>query len=336
MNSYNKKFKALVVRRKDNKTFNYKVETRDLNELKKNNILIKVFYSSINYKDGMSCLGNPAITRRFPHTPGVDAAGIIEESDNKEFKKGEKVIVIGFPLGMNISGGFGEYIYVPKEWVLKLNFNLSFEECMAFGTAGYTAGLAVQKIYENYLILERKEFIISGVTGGCGSFAAAILKKLGASITGISRRTSNLKGDYKDFYFDKIIDTHKFIETNKQNLSKPQWDGGLDFVGGKVFVAMLKNIKIHGHVTSAGNAFSSEINTNLLPFILRGLTLHGVNAEENLKKEKEFLWNKLSNEWKPKNFKTLYKVITLEELPSYMKLFIEGKTYGRIVIKHKN
>ena len=142
----NKEFNALVVRRNEDNKFIYKVEKKLLSSLKKDNLLIKVYYSSINFKDVMSCKGNPSITKTFPHTPGLDATGIVLESENAKFKPGEKVLIIGFPLGMNISGGFGEYIYCPAEWVQKVDFNLSFEEITAYGTAGYTSALSINKI----------------------------------------------------------------------------------------------------------------------------------------------------------------------------------------------
>ncbi len=329
-------FNALVVRRNQDKKFSYNVEKKLLSSLKKDDLLIKVYYSSLNYKDGMSCQGNPSITRKFPHTPGVDAVGIVEESKNSKFKPGENVLIIGFPLGMNISGGFGEYIYSPAEWVQKVDYKLSFEEIMAYGTAGYTSALAINKIIKKHGAIKNKKFLVSGITGGCGIFTAAILKKLGAKVTGISRKVSFFD-DYKDkLIFDNCIETNQFIKERKQNLSMPSWDGGFDFIGGKTLDAILKSVKINGDVTAAGLVESSKIETNLLPFVLRGVTLHGINTEENLRNNSEFFWNKLCNEWKPKSFNNLYKVIDLKDLPSYINLFLQSKIIGRIVVKHSH
>ena len=331
-----KEFNALIVRRNEDKQFTYKIEKKSISSLIKKEILIKVYYSSINYKDGMSCLGNPSITRKFPHTPGVDAVGVVEKSLNPEFKLGDQVLIIGFPLGMNISGGFGEYIYAPSEWVQKINFNLSFEEIMAYGTAGYTSALAIEKIISKYGEIKNKSFLVSGISGGCGSFTAAILNKLGAKVTGITRKKSLLDDLKNKLYLDNLLESNKFILDRKQNLSLPRWDGGFDFVGGKTLDAILKSVKINGDVTAAGIVESSQIETNLLPFILRGITLHGINTEENLKIKSKPLWNRLSKEWKPINFTDLYKVIELEDLPFYIELFLQSKIIGRIVVKHNH
>ncbi len=331
-----KEFNALIVRRNEDKNFTYKIEKKLISSLKRKDLLIKVYYSSLNYKDGMSCLGNPSITRKFPHTPGVDAVGVVEESVDSEFKSGDKVLIIGYPLGMNISGGFGEYVYSPPEWVQKINFDLTFEEIMAYGTAGYTSALAIEKIISKYGQIKNKTFLVSGITGGCGIFTAGILNKLGAKVTGISRKVSLLDDLKNKLSLENLIETNQFIAERKQNLSLPSWDGGFDFIGGNTLDAILKSIKVNGDVTTAGIVESSRIETNLLPFILRGVTLHGINTEENLRNKTKLLWNKLSNEWKPKNFDDLYKVIELKDLPFYMDLFLQSKIIGRIVIKHNH
>lgn len=331
-----KEFNALIVRRNEDKQFTYKIEKKFISSLIKKEILIKVFYSSINYKDGMSCMGNPSITRKFPHTPGIDAVGIVEKSLNPDFKNGDKVLIIGFPLGMNISGGFGEYIYAPSEWVQKINFNLSFEEIMAYGTAGYTSALAIEKIISKYGEIKNKSFLVSGISGGCGIFTAGILNKLGAKVTGLSRKISLLDDLKNKLSLDNLLETNQFILDRKQNLSLPRWDGGFDFVGGKTLDAILKSVKINGDVTAAGIVESSQIETNLLPFILRGITLHGINTEENLKIKSKPLWSKLSDEWKPINFTDLYRVIELKDLPFYIDLFLQSKIIGRIVVKHNH
>lgn len=331
----NQIFNALVIRKNQNKNFSFKIEKKHINELPDGDILIRVLYSSINYKDGMSCSGNPAITRKFPHTPGIDAAGLVESSNCKDFIIGEKVFIIGYPLGMSISGGFGEYIRVPKNWVRKIDFNLSFEEVMGYGTAGFTAALSIEKISSKYKTYKNIKTIISGISGGCGSIAAGILTKMGAEVTGISRRKDDLYQLNEVIGIKKIIDVKSLITENKQNLAIPRWDLGIDFVGGQILKQILKMIKINGDVTTAGMANSSQIETSILPFILRGITLYGINAEESLDFYSERIWDKLSNEWKPINFSNMYQVINSEELPKYLNLYLNNKIIGRIVVKHK-
>ena len=331
----NNMFNALVVRKNSNKSFSFKIEKKSINDLPEGDVLIKVLYSSINYKDGMSCLGNPAITRKFPHTPGIDAAGFVESSNCEDFMIGEKVFIIGYPLGMSISGGFGQYIRVPKNWVRKINFDLSLEEVMAYGTAGFTAALSIDKILSKYKDLKNIKTVISGISGGCGSIAAGIMNKIGFEVTGISRRTEDLK-EFKEFTgITRIIDVNDFINENKQNLAIPRWDFGIDFVGGEILKQILKMIKINGDVTTAGMANSSQIETSILPFILRGITLHGINTEESLNIYSAKIWDKLSKEWKPNNFSNMFKVINLDELPEYLNLYLNNKIIGRVVVKHK-
>ncbi|WP_269622657.1 YhdH/YhfP family quinone oxidoreductase [Prochlorococcus marinus] len=331
----NKRFKALVVRRSIEKDYSFKLEDKNLSELPDKELLVRVYYSSINYKDGMSCLGNPSITRRYPHTPGVDAVGVVEESNNSEYKIGDKVIVITYPLGMNISGGFGEYIRVPSQWVQKLDFNLNMEEVMAFGTAGFTAALAIYKILNRIDTFNQKDFIVSGVTGGCGSITASILNKLGANVTGVIRQ-NKLKNDFLEILqLKETIHYDTFINNTKQNLAIPKWDGGFDYVGGIILNSIIKSIRTNGNVTIAGMVNSSSLNTSLLPFFLRGITLYGINAEESSFSLRSEIWHLLSSSWKPNNLNKLYKVVELNDLPETLHEYLEGKVTGRIVIQHE-
>src|SRR3972149_4138231 len=190
------KFKALIVNEKNGK-FTREISTKSLNDLPAGDVLIKVKYSSLNYKDALSATGNKGVTRKYPHTPGIDAAGIVEESASNLFKEGDEVIVTGYDLGMNTSGGFAEYIRVPEEWVVKLPKGLSLKESMMLGTAGFTAGLSVYKL-EQTGIDNEGEIIITGATGGVGSLALALLAKLGYNVV-----TSTRKKD-KEYYLKQL------------------------------------------------------------------------------------------------------------------------------------
>lgn len=288
----------------------------------------------------MSCDGHPAVTRRFPHTPGIDASGIIEESNSPDFCKGEKVIVVSCAMGMNLAGGFGQYISVPAKWVMKLDDNLSLAESMAYGTAGYTAALSIEAILKNTSKLNtlnnnaeiyNSQVIVSGATGGIGCIATAMLSQLGYSITAV---TGNLdaKNILTDIGASEILDRSELEAKSGQNLFTPKWDSAIDVAGGQILSNVLKMIKDNGLVVATGMAKDTHFDANVLPFILRGITLIGINAENTSMQYREQVWRKMSTIWKPSNFKKLYQTISLQDLPEFMNKGNQNKPFGRTII----
>ena len=322
------KYKALVTT-EDNKTFNNSVQVKSLDFLPDNNTLIKVKYSSLNYKDALSASGNKGVTRSYPHTPGIDAAGIIEETSSKKFKKGDEVIVTGYDMGMNTFGGFGEFIKVPEEWIIKKPSNLSLSESMAFGTAGLTAGLCLRKLLQHGLKPDDGKVFVSGVTGGVGIISLMLFSKLGFEVTAITGKMNE-----KDFLIDlganEVIDRNDLDVDLVSPLQKPIYSGGIDAVGGKILSNLICSTNQRAAIACCGMVGGLSLDTSIFPFILRGLSLFGIDSAESLLKVKEEVWQSFSTDWKLENIDQNIKNISLDELPIEIEKILKGKQIGRV------
>ncbi len=321
------KYKALLV---EESIEGFKKEIRELplKELDTNDILIRVNYSALNYKDALSASGNKGVTKEYPHTPGIDAVGVVKRSNCKDFKEGDEVIVTSYDLGMNTSGGFGEYISVPKEWVIPLPKNLSQREAAAIGTAGLTAAIAVKKLITNSL-KEGGRVLVTGASGGVGSFSVKLLSHLGFNVTAFSRSEKNYEF-LKSLGATEVINE---IETNeKRPLLKPKFDSALDVVGGKILAELLKQIKQEGSVAICGLVDSFTLNTTVFPFILRGVNLLGVDSAIYPYEQRVELWEKLSNDWKI-DIEDFVDEKSFEMLPDLLDSMLKGETRGRVIIK---
>jgi putative YhdH/YhfP family quinone oxidoreductase len=325
----NIEYKALVVE-EINGEFIQSIQTLSTRNLPEGDVLIRVHYSSLNYKDALSATGNKGVTKKYPHTPGIDAAGIVELSKSEHFQPGDKVIVTGYDLGMNTSGGFGQYIRVPDEWVVKLPDGLSLKESMIIGTAGFTAGISVLRLSELIQPVDGK-ILVSGATGGVGSVSLSLLSKLGYETVSITGKES--EHDFlKSLGSTEIIARDVFLTPDKRPLLSAQYAGAIDTVGGTVLENILKTLKLLGAVTTCGSVSSTQLNTTVFPFILRGITLIGISAQNYPKPVRKVLWEKLSNEWKPDNLLELYSEIKLDEVISHINQMIDGKLKGRTII----
>lgn len=328
-----KTFKALYI---SQEAGDLKKLIKELNiaDLPENDVLIKVSYSSLNYKDALSAYGNKGVTRKFPHVPGIDAAGIVVKSNTPEFKEGDSVLVTGFDLGMNTWGGFGEYISVPRAWVVALPQGLSLKESMSFGTAGLTAGLSVEKILGGGITPEHGAIIVSGATGGVGSMATAIMSKLGFEVVAISGKSEN------DFLTStlgakQILNRDEFIEKyNNKPLSSSDFAAGIDNVGGPTLSGILKAVRQYGMITCCGNVSSAELNTTIFPFILRGITLAGIDSALAPIALRKKVWQSLATEWKPMHLDEMIQEIGLDDLPEKLDDLLQGKAIGRYVLRH--
>ena len=322
------KYKALVTI-EDNKTFNNSVQVKSLDFLPDNNTLIKVKYSSLNYKDALSASGNKGVTRSYPHTPGIDAAGIIEETSSKKFKKGDEVIVTGYDMGMNTFGGFGEFIKVPEEWIIKKPSNLSLSESMAFGTAGLTAGLCLRKLLQHGLKPDDGKVFVSGVTGGVGIISLMLFSKLGFEVTAITGKMNE-----KDFLIDlganEVIDRNDLDVDLVSPLQKPIYSGGIDAVGGKILSNLICSTSQRAAIACCGMVGGLSLDTSIFPFILRGLSLFGIDSAESLLEVKEEVWKSFSSDWKLENIDQNIKNISLDELPTEIEKILKGKQIGRV------
>ena len=323
-------YKALITS-EENKTFINSIEKKNIDDLPDNDTLVKVKFSSLNYKDALSASGNKGVTRNYPHTPGIDAAGVIEKTSGNRFKEGDEVIVTGYDMGMNTFGGFGEYIKVPQEWIIKKPDNLSLSESMAFGTAGLTAGLCLRKLLAHGLKPEDGNVFVSGVTGGVGIISLMLFNKLGFNVTAITGKL-----DQEDFLksigADQVIDRNTLDSDLISPLQKPIYSGGIDAVGGKILANLICSTSQRAAIACCGMVGGVSLDTSIFPFILRGLSLFGVDSAESLIEVKEEVWSNFSSVWKLESIDENIKDISLEELPNEIEKILKGKQIGRVRI----
>lgn len=307
------------------------IRTLDTTGLPVGEVFIRVLFSSLNYKDALSATGNRGITKRYPHTPGIDACGTVIVSNSLDFKEGDTVIVHGYDLGMNTPGGFGQYIRVPAEWVFHLPDGLSPAESMALGTAGFTAALAVYKMELNGQKPADGPILVTGASGGLASLAINILSMKGYKIIAATAKKEESPYLY-EIGVTEIISRAEVNDESGKHLLSPRWAGAIDTVGGNILVTALKACQKHGNVVSTGNANSWELPGTVFPFILNGVNLLGVDSATSEKPLRLLLWHNLANEWKPKALSKISQLITLKELPERINLMLHGKVKGRTVI----
>ncbi|MEI6752415.1 MAG: YhdH/YhfP family quinone oxidoreductase [Paludibacter sp.] len=322
-------YKAFVIHEKDG-NFHQEIKVLSTNTLPVGDVLVRVHYSSVNYKDALSSIGNKGVTKNYPHTPGIDASGVVEYSNCEFYKSGDKVIVTGYDLGMNTAGGFGQYIRVPSEWLVKLPDGLTLKESMILGTAGFTAGISVLRLTE-LVKPEHGKVIVSGATGGVGSIALSLLSKLGYQSVAVSAKQSEYEY-LNNLGASEIIPRLEFQEMEKKPILSAKYAGGIDTVGGPILENILKTLLPLGAVTTCGSVSASNINVSVFPFILRGITLIGVSSQNYPKELRQILWEKLSKEWKLDNLLNLYTEISLDDLKANIDLILEGKLKGRTIV----
>ncbi len=326
------KYRALETTEND-KLFENSIVEKDISSLPEHDTLIKVKFSSLNYKDALSASGNKGVTRNYPHTPGIDAAGIIVETTGNKFKSGDEVIVTGYDMGMNTCGGFGEYIKVPQEWIVKKPENLSLSESMAFGTAGLTAGLCLRKLLMHGLKPEDGEVFVSGVTGGVGIISLMLFNKLGFEVTAITGKL-NQKGLLKDLGAKKIIDRNELDLDLISPLQKPIYSGGIDAVGGKILSNLVCMTSQRAAIACCGMVGGLSLDTSIFPFILRGLSLFGIDSAESLIDTKKEVWQNFASSWKLEMIDDNIKNISLDELPTEIDKILKGEQIGRVRIAY--
>ena len=324
-------FKALVISENPEKKYIREITQRQIADLPAGEILVKVHYSSLNYKDALSSIGNKGVTRNYPHTPGIDAAGVIEQSDTPDFKVGEEVIVTSYDLGMNTAGGLAEYIRVPAKWVVRLPKGMSMREAMIHGTAGFTAGLCINALINNGLTPEKGKVLVTGSTGSVGTMAVAILKKLGFEVTAVTGK-SEASELLKQIGASEIISREAMNDTSGRPMLKSVYAGVVDTVGGNILATALKSLTYGGAVAACGLVNSPELHTSVFPFILRGNTLFGIDSAECPMPLRQQIWQKLANEYKPEDVESLADEMTLEEVPAQLDRILNGGNIGKSLI----
>ncbi len=325
-------FKALVTREIRDGFYDSQVETREIDSLPKGELLVRVHYSSLNYKDALSASGNRGVTRNFPHTPGIDAVGIIENSSSDNFKTGDEVLITGYDLGMGTSGGFSEYVRVPSDWAVKLPPALGMRNAMIFGTAGLTAMLCIEKLQSVGISPDKGDVLVTGATGGVGSICVTILNALGYRVLASSGKID--KASFlSDLGASMVIDRETLSEQSSRPLKKEAWAAAIDTVGGDTLSNVLKSIRYGGAVSCCGLVSSPEFATSIMPFIIRGVSLLGVDSVQLPIAVKQAVWDKLANQCDDLPLERLATEITMDELPAYIDRILNGQMVGRVVVK---
>ena len=326
--------KAFVVEKVGEDEFKSSIQDVETPKCEKNEVVIKVTYSSLNYKDALSSVGNPGVSKHFPHITGIDVAGTVFESTSPIFKVGERVLVTGYDMGMNSNGGHAQYVKIPASWVARIPDAISDREIMTFGTAGLTAALSVNELIENGIKPESGDILVTGATGGVGSIAIAILSKLGYNITAISGKKERI--DFlKKIGANEVILREEFEEESKKTLLREKYAGVVDTVCGKILANARKQIKYDGVATCCGLTSSHELNTNVFPFILRGVRLIGIDSVECKLEKKQAAWEKLASRWKINSLNSIINEISLDEIKAAYEHLLSGKAVGRYVVKIK-
>jgi putative YhdH/YhfP family quinone oxidoreductase len=327
-------FKALRITETPAGKFERNIIEREIDDLPAGEVLIRVHYSALNYKDALSATGNKGITKKYPHTPGIDAAGVVEISRNAGFATGEEVIVTGYDLGMNTDGGMAEYIRVPGQWIVPKPTEYTLKECMIIGTAGFTAASALYKMQLLGQLPADGPIVVTGSTGGVGSMAVTILAKAGYEVIAVTGKKEVT--EYLQHLGATRLESRQFVlDTSGKLLLKPKWSGAIDTVGGDTLVTLLKACKPEGCIASTGLVDSAKMDTTIYPFILNGVNLIGIGSADTPMQRRLTVWQKLTQEWSIKDkLPAIAKEVTLEEMNSTcIDAILQGKTMGRIVVK---
>tara|TARA_B100000674_G_scaffold314447_1_gene261499 strand:- start:160 stop:1164 length:1005 start_codon:yes stop_codon:yes gene_type:complete len=326
-------FKALILNQ-DGESFTREVKSIEKNFLKHGDVSVKVEYSGLNYKDALILKNGARLVKEFPHIPGIDFSGVIEESAHKNFKPGDEVILTGWRVGEIYFGGYSQYAKVNGDFLVKKPKGLSLKESMIMGTAGFTAlqcSFTTKSTREELLLGEKvQDVIVSGASGGVGSMAVMILNKLGCNVTAVTGKESN-KDYLKSIGAKNVVNTSELMK-DARPLDKGLWDGAVDTVGGKVLENILSQTKDAGIVAACGNAADIKLNTTVMPFIIRGVKLWGINSVNASIKRRQFLWNEAGKLIDFEILSKSVKEINLEEVIDIYPKMLKGETSGRYII----
>lgn len=324
-------FRALRVVEENGSHVAHLVE-RQVDELPAGEVLIRVAWSSLNYKDALSLSGNKGVTRKYPHTPGIDAAGTVISSAVPQFRAGDRVLVTGYDLGMNTDGGYGECIRVPAAWVVPLPASLPARTAMMLGTAGLTAALCVDSLLQVGIAPQQGEVLVTGATGGVGSLAILLLAQHGFTVvagTGKADRVDWLKA----IGAHEVIDRAALQAGTEKAMLKERWAGVVDTVGGDILFNAVKATKYGGSVACCGLTAGTGFSANVFPFILRGVNLLGVDSVELPLDIKSQMWDLLATEWRLPALDSITEQISLAQVPEYGARMLRGEVAGRILVR---
>ena len=328
----NQSFKALRVEEGSDGKYTRGIQERRVADLPEGDVLIRVRYSSLNYKDALSSIGNKGVTRNYPHTPGIDAAGVVEESSNPSFQAGDEVLITGYDLGMNTDGGYGQYVRVPAGWVVKRPQNLTLRETMVYGTAGFTAALSVAGLESRRVKPGDGPVLVTGASGGVGSVAVGILARAGYEVTAVTGKEDQ-HAFLKELGARDVVGRDAVSDTKHKPLLKEQWAGVVDTVGGAMLVDALKQLRYGGTATCCGLVASPNMEgATVFPFILRGVALLGVDSVNTPMDQRLGVWEKLAGPWKLPGLDRLGRDVPLEQIGDEIDTILAGKQVGRVVV----
>lgn len=324
-------FRALQVEEAAPGQFTRSIVERDTSDLTEGAVLVRVRYSSLNYKDALSASGNRGVTRTYPHTPGIDAAGVVETSSDPAYKPGDGVLITSAALGVSKPGGYAQYLCVPASWLMPLPRGLTLRQSMAYGTAGFTAGLCVRALIKAGVTPDQGEILVTGATGGVGSFAVGILSKEHYRVVAATGKPENNRL-LRALGASEVISRNEVNETGGKLLLHTRWAGVVDTVGGNYLSTAIRATQPGGVVTACGNAASPEFSLNVYPFILRGVSLLGIDANRPNHEERMRLWRRLARRWKLDVLDELVREVSLDDLDKEIQRTLSGGQVGRVVV----
>ncbi|MGZ9814430.1 NADPH:quinone oxidoreductase family protein [Peribacillus simplex] len=325
-------FDALVVNKQDDQ-FTVNIQQLSLDDLPQGEVLIRVHYSGVNYKDSLASIPNGNIVSSYPIVPGIDMAGVVVSSEDSRFKEGDEVIATSYGIGVSQSGGYSQFARVPAEWIVPLPDGLTMKEAMIIGTAGFTAALSVLRLEENNLTPEQGSVLVTGATGGVGSFAVSILSKLGYSVEASTGKESE-HGYLKEIGATTIVSREDVYDGKLRALGKQKWSGAVDPVGGEPLASVLSQIKYGGAVAVSGLTAGTSLPATVFPFILRGVNLLGIDSVNCPMDTRLKVWHRLATDFKLGHLEQLVQQeITLEELPDVLPTLLKGEARGRTIVK---
>lgn len=324
-------FRALIVEEQPDGSFIRKIGEKCISDLPSGEVLIRVHFSSLNYKDALSATGNKGVTRKYPHTPGIDAAGEVAESTDPRFQPGMQVLVTGYDLGQNTSGGFGQYIRVPAEWVISLSGHLTPFTAMVYGTAGFTAALALDKTIRHHIAPDLGPVVITGASGGVGSIAVALFARAGYEVIAVTGKNS-AHSMLTMLGARTIWSREQFLDTTGKPLLPGRWIAAFDTVGGAYLSTAIRGTKLHGVVTSCGNVGGAEFSLSVYPFILRGVELIGIDSANQDRTTRLPLWEKIGDEWFIEELSNIVRITSLDNINEEIDRILKGEIAGRVVV----
>lgn len=328
----NDEFACLMVRRDEDSVVSVAVERLTISDLPPGEVLIRVAYSSLNYKDALACQAHPGVVRQLPHVPGIDAAGQVAESMSPDFQTGDEVLVTGYDLGMTHWGGYSEYIRVPAKWVVAMPSGMTSETAMTYGTAGFTAAQCVSAIQHHGIHPDAGEVVVTGASGGVGSLSVALLAKLGYRVTAVTGKPAQASL-LQQLGASQVIPREEVIDTSAKPLLRPRWAAAIDTVGGHILAILLRSIHHRGCVAACGLAAGHDLSLTVYPFILRGVTLSGIDSAQCPRDGRLQIWQHLATDWCVEELDVLTRKITLASVSREAQSMLAGQTFGRALVK---